>query len=160
MASFFSFDDLICSICLNIFTEPVTLLCGHSFCRECITTFLSSQQSCPHCRSDLSMAIPPLTTNHILKGFAERTKEIKTDSGIDSQVNESLCPEHEEKLKLFCVTDKQLVCLICKDGEKHKGHTFKPVKEAEESLKGKFQAFLQTVFCRNICCRGKGQKTK
>ncbi|XP_024147804.1 E3 ubiquitin-protein ligase TRIM38 [Oryzias melastigma] len=115
MASSSYSEDLTCSVCLSLFTEPVTLLCGHSFCRECITTFLSSQQCCPQCRSDVSMEKTSLTTNHALKSLAERVKEIeriKKESGTDSQVNEWLCSEHEEKLKLFCVTDQQFVCLI------------------------------------------------
>ncbi|KAK9960805.1 hypothetical protein ABG768_008640, partial [Culter alburnus] len=43
-----------------------------------------------------------------------------------------LCSEHDEKLKLFCETDQKLVCVICRDGDKHKGHVFKPVKEAAQ----------------------------
>jgi len=43
-----------------------------------------------------------------------------------------MCSEHEEKLKLFCETDQKLVCVICRDGDKHKGHVFKPVKEAAQ----------------------------
>ncbi|KAL1259281.1 hypothetical protein QQF64_009858 [Cirrhinus molitorella] len=43
-----------------------------------------------------------------------------------------LCSEHTEPLKLFCEDDQILVCLICKEGEKHGGHSFKPVKEAME----------------------------
>ncbi|RVE70210.1 hypothetical protein OJAV_G00062640 [Oryzias javanicus] len=122
MASSSYSEDLTCSVCLSLFTEPVTLLCGHSFCRECITTSLSSQRCCPQCRSEVSMKKTSLTTNHALKSLAERAKEterIRKESGTDSQVDESLCPEHEEKLKLFCVTDQQFVCLICRDGEKH-----------------------------------------
>uniref|UniRef100_A0A8C7X1C3 RING-type domain-containing protein n=1 Tax=Oryzias sinensis TaxID=183150 RepID=A0A8C7X1C3_9TELE len=81
--------NLTCSVCLSLFTEPVTLFCGHSFCRECISSFLSSQQCCPQCRSDVSMKKTPLTTNHALKSLAERAKEnerIKKESGTDSQV--------------------------------------------------------------------------
>uniref|UniRef100_A0A3P9LDW9 Uncharacterized protein n=1 Tax=Oryzias latipes TaxID=8090 RepID=A0A3P9LDW9_ORYLA len=148
MASFSNSEDLTCSVCLSFFTDPVILLCGHSFCRECISSFLSSQQSCPQCRSEVSLEKTPLTTNHALKSLAERAKEnerTKKECGTDSQVNESLCFEHEEKLKLFCVTDQQLVCIICRDGEKHEGHKFKPVKEAAESMKKDYQAFLQTI---------------
>uniref|UniRef100_A0A3B3DAA0 B30.2/SPRY domain-containing protein n=1 Tax=Oryzias melastigma TaxID=30732 RepID=A0A3B3DAA0_ORYME len=57
--------------------------------KECITTFLSSQQCCPQCRSDVSMEKTSLTTNHALKSLAERVKEIeriKKESGTDSQV--------------------------------------------------------------------------
>ncbi|RVE70209.1 hypothetical protein OJAV_G00062630 [Oryzias javanicus] len=161
MASSSYTEDLTCSVCLNLFTEPVMLLCGHSFCRECITTSLSSQQCCPQCRSEVSMKKTSLTTNHALKSLAERAKEtkrIRKESGTDSQVNESLCPEHEEKLKLFCVTDQQFVCLICRDGEKHEGHKFKPVREAAESLKMEVQGFLQTVTAKISAAEEKARK--
>ncbi|XP_063289987.1 E3 ubiquitin/ISG15 ligase TRIM25-like [Pelobates fuscus] len=48
-------DELTCSICLNIYTDPVTLTCGHSFCRICIGNMLDTQEgpgmyTCPECR--------------------------------------------------------------------------------------------------------------
>ncbi|XP_063309319.1 E3 ubiquitin/ISG15 ligase TRIM25-like [Pelobates fuscus] len=47
-------DELTCSICLNIYTNPETLPCGHSFCRLCIENVLDTQvvrgYSCPECR--------------------------------------------------------------------------------------------------------------
>lgn len=46
-----------------------------------------------------------------------------------------VCSDHQEKLKLFCETDQKLVCLICRDCEKHQGHKFKPVEEAAEPRK-------------------------
>ncbi|XP_077327131.1 E3 ubiquitin-protein ligase TRIM39-like [Lithobates pipiens] len=47
--------ELECSICLNIYTDPVTLKCGHNFCRVCIERVLDTQErfggySCPECR--------------------------------------------------------------------------------------------------------------
>ncbi|XP_061656975.1 nuclear factor 7, ovary-like isoform X2 [Syngnathoides biaculeatus] len=50
-----------------------------------------------------------------------------------------MCLEHDEKLKLYCVTDQQLICIICRDCERHEGHTFKPIKEAAASLKNKLE---------------------
>ncbi len=61
------------------------------------------------------------------------------------KVSEWLCPEHEEKLKLFCVTDQRLTCVICQDGEKHEGHKFKPIKEAAVSLRKELNTFVQHV---------------
>ncbi|XP_040214334.1 E3 ubiquitin-protein ligase TRIM8-like [Rana temporaria] len=50
-------DELSCSICLNLYTEPVSLRCGHIFCRDCIVTALDTQEgsgvySCPECREE------------------------------------------------------------------------------------------------------------
>ncbi|XP_068129935.1 E3 ubiquitin/ISG15 ligase TRIM25-like [Hyperolius riggenbachi] len=47
--------ELECSLCLDIYTDPVTLRCGHNFCRVCIDRVLDSQEgsggySCPECR--------------------------------------------------------------------------------------------------------------
>ncbi|KAM4562363.1 zinc-binding protein A33-like [Odontesthes bonariensis] len=147
-------EELTCPICLAIFSDPVILFCGHSFCRECITLSLSSQQQCPQCRTPVptQMGHFHLTTNHILKSLAEKAKEterLKRESGKD-EVSGWFCPEHEEKLKLFCITDQQLVCIICRDGAKHEGHKFKPVKEAAVSLKAELEAFVQQVSCDNV----------
>uniref|UniRef100_A0A8C5Q4D7 Uncharacterized protein n=1 Tax=Leptobrachium leishanense TaxID=445787 RepID=A0A8C5Q4D7_9ANUR len=47
-------DELTCSICADLYKDPVTLICGHSFCHECITTAWDTQEvrgySCPECR--------------------------------------------------------------------------------------------------------------
>ncbi|KAL0198686.1 hypothetical protein M9458_007226, partial [Cirrhinus mrigala] len=47
--------------------------------------------------------------------------------------NESL--SSGEKLKLFCLEDKQPVCLVCRDSQKHVNHTFRPISEVVPSYK-------------------------
>ncbi|XP_030015088.1 E3 ubiquitin-protein ligase TRIM21-like [Sphaeramia orbicularis] len=44
-------DQFLCSICLDVFTDPVTIPCGHNFCKNCITEHfnVSVQQKCPMC---------------------------------------------------------------------------------------------------------------
>ncbi|XP_028264783.1 nuclear factor 7, ovary-like [Parambassis ranga] len=136
-----SYEDLTCSVCLTLFTDPVTLLCGHAFCRQCITEVLRSQHECPLCKTSVSAEATSLPTCLILKNLVEKAKGAEK---IKSQKAE-LCPEHEEKLKLFCVTDQQLACIICRDGEKHEGHKFKPIKEAAASLRKELDTFVQHV---------------
>ncbi|XP_061592917.1 zinc-binding protein A33-like [Cololabis saira] len=152
MASSSSYsEDLTCPICLNIFSDPVFLLCGHSFCRECITVSLSSRRQCPQCRTTFDET--HFTTSHILKSLAEKAKEpekLKTDGGTDKEVPAWFCPEHEEKLKLFCVTDQQLACIICRDSEKHEGHKFIPVKEAAASLRKEVEMLKQRGSAENL----------
>ncbi|XP_073462907.1 E3 ubiquitin/ISG15 ligase TRIM25-like [Aquarana catesbeiana] len=48
-------EELNCSICLNVYTDPVTLRCGHNFCQVCIGHELDTQEgsggyTCPRCR--------------------------------------------------------------------------------------------------------------
>ncbi|XP_077122671.1 E3 ubiquitin-protein ligase TRIM39-like [Ranitomeya variabilis] len=69
-------DELLCSICLSTFKDPVTLRCGHNFCRVCIGRVLDAQDgsgvySCPGCRKRFRVR-PALTRNINLHNVAER----------------------------------------------------------------------------------------
>uniref|UniRef100_A0A8C5Q517 Uncharacterized protein n=1 Tax=Leptobrachium leishanense TaxID=445787 RepID=A0A8C5Q517_9ANUR len=71
-------DELTCSICLNIYTDPVTLPCGHSFCRTCIGHVLDTQEGsgaykCPECRAG-SQERPALVKNRKLRNIAENIR--------------------------------------------------------------------------------------
>ncbi|XP_070709787.1 E3 ubiquitin-protein ligase TRIM21-like [Pempheris klunzingeri] len=45
-------EQLLCSICLDVFTDPVTLPCGHNFCKGCVMQHWDSsvQCQCPSCK--------------------------------------------------------------------------------------------------------------
>ncbi|XP_073524776.1 E3 ubiquitin/ISG15 ligase TRIM25-like [Phyllobates terribilis] len=49
-------EELKCPICLEIFSDPVNLTCGHNYCRACIDRMLDTQvgtgaYTCPECRT-------------------------------------------------------------------------------------------------------------
>ncbi|XP_040187069.1 E3 ubiquitin/ISG15 ligase TRIM25-like [Rana temporaria] len=81
--------ELSCSICLSIFTDPVTLRCGHNFCQLCIGQVLDTQAesgaySCPDCREGFHKR-PSLHRNLALRNIAERVSSAQCDwqdSGI------------------------------------------------------------------------------
>ncbi|XP_068091087.1 E3 ubiquitin/ISG15 ligase TRIM25-like isoform X2 [Hyperolius riggenbachi] len=67
--------ELDCSICLNIYTDPVNLRCGHSFCHHCIDQVLDTQHgsgmfSCPECRKKFCER-PALHKNIALRNIVE-----------------------------------------------------------------------------------------
>uniref|UniRef100_A0A3B4FRQ4 Tripartite motif containing 47 n=1 Tax=Pundamilia nyererei TaxID=303518 RepID=A0A3B4FRQ4_9CICH len=45
-------DQFLCSICLNVFTDPVSTPCGHNFCKNCISRHwdISDRCQCPVCK--------------------------------------------------------------------------------------------------------------
>nr|XP_040018209.1 nuclear factor 7, ovary-like [Gasterosteus aculeatus aculeatus] len=45
-------DQFLCSICLDVFTHPVTIPCGHNFCKACITDHwnVNAPSNCPNCK--------------------------------------------------------------------------------------------------------------
>ncbi|KAM9313164.1 E3 ubiquitin-protein ligase TRIM39-like [Gastrophryne carolinensis] len=68
-------EELECSICLSVYTDPVTLKCGHNFCRNCIVRVLETQEeaavySCPQCREEFQER-PALHRNITLRNIAE-----------------------------------------------------------------------------------------
>eukprot|EP00079_Xenopus_tropicalis_P012793 XP_002940233.2 PREDICTED: tripartite motif-containing protein 7-like [Xenopus tropicalis] len=78
-------DELSCSICLSIYTDPVSLPCGHNFCRCCIGGVLGTQEgsghySCPECRAEYQER-PALPRNRALGNIAERFRPTETEPG-------------------------------------------------------------------------------
>ncbi|XP_067369778.1 E3 ubiquitin-protein ligase LNX isoform X1 [Channa argus] len=48
-------DDLICHICLQPLIRPLDTPCGHTYCQECLTSFLLESDFCPVCRAPLML---------------------------------------------------------------------------------------------------------
>ena len=44
----------ICSICLDPLKSSLTLSCDHSFCKECIQTWICNTPNCPYCRNNVN----------------------------------------------------------------------------------------------------------
>ncbi|XP_040191888.1 E3 ubiquitin-protein ligase TRIM39-like [Rana temporaria] len=78
MASSHLEKELLCSICLSIYTDPVMLKCGHNYCRDCIDCGLDTQERsggyfCPFCRK-MFQERPALLRNITLRNIAETVK--------------------------------------------------------------------------------------
>jgi len=66
--------DLECSVCLEVFTDPVSLLCGHTFCRQCaVTWFAEPGKLCPLARCPASANSQPaeLPTAYVIKEMVD-----------------------------------------------------------------------------------------
>ncbi|MED6250106.1 hypothetical protein ATANTOWER_024806 [Ataeniobius toweri] len=71
-------EHFCCSVCLDLLKEPVTIHCGHSYCRSCIENCWDEEDekgeySCPQCRETFHPR-PVLKRNNML---AEVVKKLK-----------------------------------------------------------------------------------
>ncbi|XP_038671484.1 zinc-binding protein A33-like [Scyliorhinus canicula] len=133
-------EETVCPICLDFFIEPVILDCGHNFCHPCISQCWEKMEinCCPECREEFPERI--LRINRALGNLAEKTRKLKLNpKEMESKLH---CEEHQEELKLFCETDKKLICLICRDSREHREHRFLPIKEAAEIYKNQLKSSL------------------
>ena len=49
-------DELTCMLCSDLYYEPWTAPCGHSFCEPCVARSLDHSPKCPGCRRDIGGA--------------------------------------------------------------------------------------------------------
>ncbi|XP_029901826.1 E3 ubiquitin-protein ligase TRIM39-like [Myripristis murdjan] len=77
-SSLLSEEQLMCSVCLEVFTEPVTTPCGHNFCNACIQQYWDSNDicQCPLCKRLFSTRIE-LQVNTFISELAARFKRFK-----------------------------------------------------------------------------------
>lgn len=123
-------EEVNCSICLELMTDPVVIDCGHSYCCSCIVGIFEKEPSetsssgtryCPQCREPFEMET--IRSNKMLKNITETIRDME---------NDWLCEEHKEKLQLFCEDDGKLLCWRCERTPQHKGHVTAPVEEAHK----------------------------
>lgn len=131
-------DELSCSVCTELFRDPVLLSCGHSYCRQCINdhwTF-SSSRNCPICRQvSLQEPVSNLSLRNTCECYLrERNKKDE----------EHECPIHGEKIKLFCQTDEETICATCVDYE-HRCHKIQPLQQAARQRK------VRKCVCESLC---------
>ncbi|XP_069098415.1 E3 ubiquitin-protein ligase TRIM39-like [Pleurodeles waltl] len=137
-------EEATCSICLEYFKDPVSLECGHNFCRSCITQSWEGRDRnspCPQCRG-----ISPgrnLRPNRQLGNMVDMLKELHLPPVKPPE--ENLCEKHEEKLSLFCAEDQRMICWVCRESKEHKTHPVSPIEEAAEEYKVKLHEWLRPL---------------
>ncbi|GCB71081.1 hypothetical protein scyTo_0008761 [Scyliorhinus torazame] len=151
-------EETICPICLDFFADPVTLDCGHNFCRSCVSQCWEKKEinSCPECREEFPER--NLRINRALANLAQKTRKLN----LNPKEKESKlhCEEHQEELKLFCETDKKLICSSCVVAREHRGHRFLSIKEAAEIYKDQLKSSLDSLTVKKSAVLETEQKQK
>uniref|UniRef100_A0A3B1IKZ4 E3 ubiquitin-protein ligase TRIM39-like n=1 Tax=Astyanax mexicanus TaxID=7994 RepID=A0A3B1IKZ4_ASTMX len=160
-SSLLSEDQLQCSICLDVFTDPVSTPCGHNFCMVCLRKYWNSSShcQCPVCKREFPQR-PELSINTFISGLAAQFKK-------SVQVKSSRAPDKTVQSQVFCdccCDEKRAAlksCLICMASyckthldphhliasfKKHK--LMDPVENLEDYICQKHERPLE-LFCRD-----------
>ncbi|XP_022069069.1 E3 ubiquitin-protein ligase TRIM39-like [Acanthochromis polyacanthus] len=105
-------ENFLCSICLSMFTKPVSIPCGHNFCLQCITDYWSTLDTvfqCPLCNEKFYNK-PMLRVNAFIAEMAAQFKTSPSHSDSDQA-------ENEDVLCALCTGTNKLPalksCLVC-----------------------------------------------
>eukprot|EP01083_Nonionella_stella_P097006 272721_1 len=89
--------DFDCPLCLRSLHDPLTITCGHTFCRDCLARALAIKKYCPLCREECHVEASSHATNALMSSLLEkcnrelveaRKEEVKIEK---SQRKERLC---------------------------------------------------------------------
>ncbi|XP_060763047.1 tripartite motif-containing protein 16-like [Neoarius graeffei] len=77
-------DQFMCPVCLDLLKNPVTIPCGHSFCKVCINGCWDQEAqkgvySCPQCR-DTFTTRPVLRRNNMLGKVVKKLKKTEVQA--------------------------------------------------------------------------------
>lgn len=158
--------EATCSICLEFFREPVSVECGHSFCRACImrcwerpgagtgtvTRTLPCPLPCPQCREPARPS--QLRPNRQLAAVASLLRRFSLPPTVTGEcgtpavaagTTAARCSQHGELLKLYCQDDGRAICVVCDRAREHRAHAVLPLEEAVQEAKELLDSRLRAL---------------
>ncbi|XP_035988856.1 E3 ubiquitin-protein ligase TRIM21-like [Fundulus heteroclitus] len=106
-------DQFLCSICLDVFTDPVSTPCGHNFCKACITHYWEANvpYKCPLC-NELFTSRPQLRVNTL---FREMVAQFRHEAQQEASSSSSAAKPGEVPCDVCTGTKLKALksCLVC-----------------------------------------------
>ncbi|XP_078069083.1 tripartite motif-containing protein 54 isoform X2 [Mustelus asterias] len=149
--------QLICPICLEMFTKPVVILpCQHNLCRKCANDvfqasnpFWQSRGSttvpsggrfrCPSCRHEVVLdrhGVYGLQRNLLVENIIDIYKQESSRPLHTKSDQQLMCEEHEEeKINIYCLTCEAPTCSMCKVFGAHKDCEVAPLQNVYKRQK-------------------------
>ncbi|XP_034428123.1 tripartite motif-containing protein 55b isoform X2 [Hippoglossus hippoglossus] len=151
--------QLICPICLEMFTKPVVILpCQHNLCRKCANDVFQASNPylptrsgsltsggrfrCPSCRHEVVLdrhGVYGLQRNLLVENIIDMFKQESSSSKPAPERTEEaspMCDVHkEEKINIYCVTHGVPTCSMCKVFGDHKDCEVAPISSVYQTKK-------------------------
>lgn len=156
-------EAFLCSVCLDLLRDPVTILCGHSYCEPCIQVHWDQEgektpYSCPQCRHTFTSR-PQLNRNTMLAVLVDELQKCGRRATADhprsagrEDVACDVCGGQKLKAVKSC-----LVCLAsyCEEHVQphyssaplHKHQLVEPSRRLQENICSRHHEAMK-MFCR------------
>ncbi|XP_018530247.1 E3 ubiquitin-protein ligase TRIM21 [Lates calcarifer] len=112
-------DQFLCSICLDVFTDPVSTPCGHNYCKNCINQHWNTadQYLCPVCKKVFNIK-PELHINTFISEMVAQFRKLNksTQQKASSSSSEQQVAKPGEVSCDVCTGTKLKAlksCLVC-----------------------------------------------
>ncbi|XP_044050891.1 zinc finger protein RFP-like [Siniperca chuatsi] len=109
-------DQFLCSICLDVFTDPVTIPCGHNFCKTCITEHwnINVPCQCPNCKQ-VFYTRPELRVNTFISEMAAQFRQSAQQKASSSSSEQHVAKPGEVPCDVCTGTKLKALksCLVC-----------------------------------------------
>ncbi|XP_044049081.1 zinc-binding protein A33-like [Siniperca chuatsi] len=109
-------DQFLCSICLHVFTDPVTIPCGHNFCKTCITEHwnINVPCQCPDCKQVFNTQ-PELWVNTFISEMAAQFRQSAQQKASSSRSEQHVAKPGEVPCDVCTGTKLKALksCLVC-----------------------------------------------
>ncbi|XP_037623512.1 E3 ubiquitin-protein ligase TRIM39-like [Sebastes umbrosus] len=109
-------DQFLCSICLDVFTDPVSTPCGHNFCKTCITQHwdIKVPFQCPNCK-ELFYTRPELRVNTFISEMAAQFRQSAQQKASSSSSEQQAAKPGEVPCDVCTGTKLKALksCLVC-----------------------------------------------
>ncbi|XP_062288744.1 E3 ubiquitin-protein ligase TRIM21-like [Scomber scombrus] len=109
-------DQFLCSICLDVFTDPVSTPCGHNFCKNCITEHWNNndQYLCPVCKKVFNTR-PELHVNTFISEMVSQFRQEAQQKASSSSSEQQAAKPGEVPCDVCTGTKLKALksCLVC-----------------------------------------------
>ncbi|XP_049605230.1 tripartite motif-containing protein 55b [Syngnathus scovelli] len=172
--------QLICPICLEMFTKPVVILpCQHNLCRKCAndvfqasnpylpTTRSGSLASggrfrCPSCRHEVVLdrhGVYGLQRNLLVENIIDMFKQESSSGSTPvperKEAAAPMCDVHkDEKINIYCISHNVPTCSMCKVFGAHKDCEVQPINSIYQTKKSELNDGIAMMLGNNDRLQG------
>ncbi|KAJ6664038.1 hypothetical protein lerEdw1_008992 [Lerista edwardsae] len=166
--------QLICPICLEMFTKPVVILpCQHNLCRKCASDIFQASNPylptrggttvasggrfrCPSCRHEVVLdrhGVYGLQRNLLVENIIDIYKQ--ESARPERKTEQPMCEEHEdEKINIYCLNCEVPTCSMCKVFGAHKDCQVAPLTNVYQNQKSELSDGIAVLVGSNDRVQG------